>query len=133
VAFFDAIAPICAQGFHRHVAAWFQSRYDKMGPVAPAPIISLSPSPKSNTTFRRRADCREKTDFKEWETNTPYFDGCPAIEVLPSAAAKRCVTGDEPVGLTNPHDPTVKPTPSCSYARTTARHALQHGRLSRPS
>jgi len=22
----------------------------------------------------------EKTDFKEWENNTPYFDGCLPIE-----------------------------------------------------
>ena len=24
----------------------------------------------------------EKVDFKEWETNTPYFDGCLPIEVM---------------------------------------------------
>jgi folate-dependent tRNA-U54 methylase TrmFO/GidA len=24
----------------------------------------------------------EKTDFKEWESNTPYFDGCLPIEIM---------------------------------------------------
>ena len=24
----------------------------------------------------------EKVDFKDWETNTPYFDGCLPVEVM---------------------------------------------------
>jgi len=24
----------------------------------------------------------DKTDFKDWEANTPYFDGCLPIEVM---------------------------------------------------
>ena len=32
----------------------------------------------------------EKTSFHEWESNTPYFDGCLPVES--SAAARRCGT-----------------------------------------
>jgi methylenetetrahydrofolate--tRNA-(uracil-5-)-methyltransferase len=51
----------------------------------------------------------EKTDFKEWETNTPYFDGCLPIEVMAERGRETLRHGPmKPVGLTNPHDPTVK-------------------------
>jgi methylenetetrahydrofolate--tRNA-(uracil-5-)-methyltransferase len=51
----------------------------------------------------------EKTDFKEWETNTPYFDGCLPIEVMAERGHETLRHGPmKPVGLTNPHDPTVK-------------------------
>jgi len=52
----------------------------------------------------------EKTDFKEWETNTPYFDGCLPIEVMAERGRETLRHGPmKPVGLTNPHDPAVKP------------------------
>src|SRR5256886_13296351 len=52
----------------------------------------------------------EKTEFKEWETNTPYFDGCLPIEVMAERGRETLRHGPiKPVGLTNPHDPAVKP------------------------
>ena len=51
----------------------------------------------------------EKTDFKEWEANTPYFDGCLPIEVMAERGRETLRHGPmKPVGLTNPRDPTVK-------------------------
>ena len=52
----------------------------------------------------------EKVDFKDWETNTPYFDGCLPVEVMAERGRETLRFGPmKPVGLTNPHDPTVKP------------------------
>src|SRR6202008_3996922 len=52
----------------------------------------------------------EKTDFKEWETSTPYFDGCLPIEVMAERGHETLRHGPmKPVGLTNPNNPTVKP------------------------
>ena len=46
----------------------------------------------------------ETIDFKEWERNTPYFDGCPSIEVMAERGQKTLAYGPmKPVGLTNPH------------------------------
>ena len=51
----------------------------------------------------------EKVDFKEWETNTPYFDGCLPVEVMAERGRETLRHGPmKPVGLTNPHNPTVK-------------------------
>jgi methylenetetrahydrofolate--tRNA-(uracil-5-)-methyltransferase len=51
----------------------------------------------------------EKVDFKEWETNTPYFDGCLPIEIMAARGRETLRFGPmKPVGLTNPNDPTVK-------------------------
>ena len=73
----------------------------------------------------------EKTEFKEWETSTPYFDGCLPIEVMAERGRETLRHGPmKPVGLTNPHDPTTealchRPAPPGQQAR----HALQHGRF----
>ncbi len=46
----------------------------------------------------------EKTEFKEWEKNTPYFEGCLPIEIMASRGAETLRYGPlKPVGLTNPH------------------------------
>ncbi len=51
-----------------------------------------------------------KTEFREWETSTPYFDGCLPIEVMAERGPETLRWGPmKPVGLTNPHNPTVKP------------------------
>jgi methylenetetrahydrofolate--tRNA-(uracil-5-)-methyltransferase len=49
-------------------------------------------------------------EFKEWEKNTPYFEGCLPIEVMAERGRETLCFGPmKPVGLTNPHNPTVKP------------------------
>ena len=35
----------------------------------------------------------ETADFKEWETDTPYFNGCLPIEVMAARGAKPYATG----------------------------------------
>jgi methylenetetrahydrofolate--tRNA-(uracil-5-)-methyltransferase len=46
----------------------------------------------------------EKTIFKEWEANTPYFDGCMPIEVMAERGLDTLRFGPmKPVGLDNPH------------------------------
>ena len=46
----------------------------------------------------------DKTEFKEWEKNTPYFDGCLPIEVMAERGKDTLSFGPmKPVGLTNPH------------------------------
>ncbi len=46
----------------------------------------------------------EKTEFKEWETNTPYFEGCMPIEVMAARGVDTLRYGPmKPVGLDNPH------------------------------
>jgi methylenetetrahydrofolate--tRNA-(uracil-5-)-methyltransferase len=50
-----------------------------------------------------------KAEFKDWEKDTPYFDGCLPIEVMAERGAETLRFGPmKPVGLTNPHNPTVK-------------------------
>ena len=45
----------------------------------------------------------ETVDFKEWEKNTPYFEGCLPIEVMASRGPETLRYGPmKPVGLTNP-------------------------------
>jgi methylenetetrahydrofolate--tRNA-(uracil-5-)-methyltransferase len=51
----------------------------------------------------------DKTEFKEWEANTPYFDGCLPIEIMAARGRETLRYGPmKPVGLTNPNNPTVK-------------------------
>ena len=91
-------------------AAWFQSRYDKVGPGGTgADYINCPLNKEQYDAFVDALISGEKTDFKEWETNTPYFDGCLPIEVMAERGRETLRHGPmKPVGLTNPHDPTVK-------------------------
>src|SRR5690606_3421062 len=52
----------------------------------------------------------EKTDFREWEKDTPYFDGCLPVEVMAERGRETLRYGPmKPVGLTNPHKPDERP------------------------
>jgi methylenetetrahydrofolate--tRNA-(uracil-5-)-methyltransferase len=45
----------------------------------------------------------EKTEFREWEADTPYFDGCMPIEVMASRGPETLRHGPmKPMGLDNP-------------------------------
>jgi len=110
LAFFDAIAPIVHRDSIDMSVAWFQSRYDKIGPGGTgADYINCPMTREQYETFVDALIAGEKTDFKEWETNTPYFDGCLPIEVMAERGPETLRHGPmKPVGLTNPHDPAVK-------------------------
>jgi methylenetetrahydrofolate--tRNA-(uracil-5-)-methyltransferase len=111
LAFFDAIAPIVHKDSIDMSVAWFQSRYDKVGPGGTgADYINCPLTKEQYDAFVDALIAGEKTDFKEWETNTPYFDGCLPIEVMASRGRETLRHGPmKPVGLTNAHDPSTKP------------------------
>jgi methylenetetrahydrofolate--tRNA-(uracil-5-)-methyltransferase len=110
LAFFDAIAPIVHRDSIDMSVAWFQSRYDKVGPGGTgADYINCPMTSDQYETFVDALLAGEKTDFKEWETSTPYFDGCLPIEVMAERGRETLRHGPmKPVGLTNPRDPSVK-------------------------
>src|SRR6476660_1873626 len=110
LAFFDAIAPIVHKDSIDMSVAWFQSRYDKVGPGGTgADYINCPMTKEQYDGFVAALIAGEKTEFKEWETNTPYFDGCLPIEVMAERGPETLRHGPmKPVGLTNPHDPTTK-------------------------
>lgn len=113
LAFFDAIAPIIFKDSINFDVAWFQSRYDKVGPMGPmgGDGKDYINCPLSVDQYREFVDDLlngEKTEFKEWEKDTPYFDGCLPIEVMAERGLETLRFGPmKPVGLTNPHFPTV--------------------------
>ena len=79
LAFFDAIAPIVHRESIDFDIAWFQSRYDKEGPGGGvADYINLPLDEAQYKAFVAALLAGEKTDFKEWEKSTPYFEGLPA-------------------------------------------------------
>jgi methylenetetrahydrofolate--tRNA-(uracil-5-)-methyltransferase len=111
LAFFDAIAPIVHRDSIDSGVAWYQSRYDKAGPGGSgADYINCPMARAQYETFVAALLAGGKTEFREWETNTPYFDGCLPIEVMAERGPETLRYGPmKPVGLTNPRDPTVKP------------------------
>jgi methylenetetrahydrofolate--tRNA-(uracil-5-)-methyltransferase len=110
LAFFDAIAPIVHRDSINMDVAWFQSRYDKVGPGGTgADYINCPMTREQYDAFVDALITGDKTDFKEWEENTPYFDGCLPIEVMAARGRETLRHGPmKPVGLTNPRDPMVK-------------------------
>jgi methylenetetrahydrofolate--tRNA-(uracil-5-)-methyltransferase len=110
LAFFDAIAPIVHRETIDMDVAWFQSRYDKVGPGGTGKdYINCPMNREQYETFVRMLMEGEKTDFKEWEKSTPYFDGCLPIEVMAERGAETLRHGPmKPRGLTNAHKPEEK-------------------------
>lgn len=111
LAFFDAIAPIVYRDSIDMSVCWFQSRYDKVGPGGNGKdYINCPMTREQYEAFIRELIESEKGDFKEWEKNTPYFEGCLPIEVMAERGLETLRFGPmKPVGLTNEHDPQVKP------------------------
>jgi methylenetetrahydrofolate--tRNA-(uracil-5-)-methyltransferase len=91
--------------------AWFQSRYDKQGPGGTGKdYINCPMNREQYENFIRALIEGDKTDFKEWEKSTPYFDGCLPIEVMAERGSETLRHGPmKPRGLTNAHKPTEKP------------------------
>ncbi|MGI9477316.1 MAG: methylenetetrahydrofolate--tRNA-(uracil(54)-C(5))-methyltransferase (FADH(2)-oxidizing) TrmFO [Hyphomicrobiaceae bacterium] len=107
LAFFDAIAPIVHAESIDEGKAWRQSRYDKPGPGGTgADYLNCALDRDQYEAFIDALLAGDKTDFKEWEANTPYFDGCLPIEVMAERGRETLRHGPlKPVGLTNPHSP----------------------------
>jgi methylenetetrahydrofolate--tRNA-(uracil-5-)-methyltransferase len=106
LAFFDAIAPIVHRDSIDMGKAWFQSRYDK---GEGSDYINCPLNKEQYFAFIDALNTGEKTEFKEWEKKTPYFEGCLPIEVMAGRGVETLRYGPmKPVGLTNPHKPTEK-------------------------
>ena len=100
LAFFDALAPIA---YHESIdmdVAWMASRWDK-GDTKD--YINCPMDKAQYLAFIDAVLAGEKTEFKEWEANTPYFDGCMPIEVMAERGIDTLRYGPmKPVGLDNP-------------------------------
>ncbi|CAH0351077.1 MAG: methylenetetrahydrofolate--tRNA-(uracil(54)-C(5))-methyltransferase (FADH(2)-oxidizing) TrmFO [Pseudomonadota bacterium] len=88
LAFFDAIAPIVYRDSIDMDICWMASRWDK-GTVDPdnpewdgRDYINCPMDKDQYLTFVQGLIDAEKTDFKDWEKDTPYFEGCMPIEVM---------------------------------------------------
>jgi methylenetetrahydrofolate--tRNA-(uracil-5-)-methyltransferase len=100
LAFFDAIAPIVHRDSIDMDVAWFQSRYDK-GDTAD--YINCPLDRDLYDAFVAELLAGEKTVFRQWEQDTPYFEGCMPIEVMASRGTDTLRFGPmKPVGLTDP-------------------------------
>jgi methylenetetrahydrofolate--tRNA-(uracil-5-)-methyltransferase len=78
LAFFDAIAPIVHRDSIDMSVCWMAARWDKGG----KDYINCPMNREQYETFVQALRDGEKTEFKEWEKDTPYFEGCMPIEVM---------------------------------------------------
>jgi len=99
--FFDAIAPIIYKDSIDFNKAWYQSRYDKGDG---ADYINLPMSKDEYYTFIDDITVAERSDYKDWEQDIPFFEGCMPIEVMAERGPQTLSFGPmKPVGLDNPH------------------------------
>jgi methylenetetrahydrofolate--tRNA-(uracil-5-)-methyltransferase len=100
LSFFDAIAPIVHRESIDMDIGWMQSRYDKGDG---ADYVNC---PLDEAQYRAFIDALlagDKTEFKEWERSTPYFEGCLPIEVMAARGVDTLRFGPmKPVGLSDP-------------------------------
>ncbi len=110
LAFFDAIAPIVYRNSIDMSVAWFQSRYEKKGPGGTgADYVNCPLTREQYHTFVDALLAGDKIAFRDWEAQTPYFDGCLPIEVMAERGRETLRHGPmKPFGLTNPRAPDVK-------------------------
>ncbi len=100
LAFFDAIAPIIYKDSIDFEVAWFQSRYDKGDG---ADYINCPMDRDQYEAFVAALLEGEKSEFKDWEKDTPYFEGCLPIEVTAARGPETLRFGPmKPVGLRDP-------------------------------
>lgn len=105
--FFDAIAPIVYTETVDMDKAWYQSRYDKGDGTD---YLNCPMNKDEYYAFLDALLAGEKVAFKEWEKNTPYFEGCLPIEVMAERGRETLLFGPmKPVGLRNPHQDNRRP------------------------
>ena len=99
LAFFDAIAPIVHRDSVDMDICWMAARWDKGG----KDYINCPMDRPQYDAFIAALNAGEKTEFKEWERDTPYFEGCMPIEVMAERGPETLRHGPmKPVGLDNP-------------------------------
>ncbi len=100
LAFFDALAPIAYFDTIDMETAWKASRWDK---GEGADYINCPLDKEQYLAFHAALLAGDKTEFKEWEADTPYFEGCMPIEVMAARGVDTLRFGPmKPVGLDNP-------------------------------
>jgi methylenetetrahydrofolate--tRNA-(uracil-5-)-methyltransferase len=100
LAFFDAIAPIVHRDSVDFDVAWFQSRWDK---GEGKDYINCPMDRDQYAAFHQALIDGEKTEFRDWEKDTPYFEGCMPIEVMAERGFDTLRFGPmKPVGLDDP-------------------------------
>ena len=109
LAFFDAIAPIIHHDSIDLSKCWIQSRWNKTTAASNegGDYINCPMSQEQYLAFHRGLIEGEKSEFKQWEKDTPYFDGCMPIEVMAERGVETLRYGPmKGVGLDNPFDVT---------------------------
>jgi methylenetetrahydrofolate--tRNA-(uracil-5-)-methyltransferase len=100
LAFFDALAPIVHRDTIDMEICWFASRWDK-GDTKD--YINCPMTKDQYLAFHAGLIAGDKTEYKEWEKDTPYFDGCMPIEVMAERGVDTMRYGPmKPVGLDDP-------------------------------
>ena len=100
LAFFDAIAPIVHRDSIDMDICWMASRWDK---GETKDYINCPMTKEQYQAFVEGLLAGEKTSFREWEQNTPYFEGCMPVEVMAERGPETLRFGPmKPVGLDNP-------------------------------
>jgi methylenetetrahydrofolate--tRNA-(uracil-5-)-methyltransferase len=99
LAFFDAIAPIVHRDSIDMDICWMAARWDKGG----KDYINCPLDKDQYEAFVQALRDGEKTEFKDWEKDTPYFEGCMPIEVMAERGVDTLRYGPmKGVGLDNP-------------------------------
>ncbi len=109
LAFFDAIAPIIHRDSIDMSKCWVQSRWNKTTEASneDGDYINCPMTKEQYLAFHKGLIEGEKGEFKEWEKDTPYFDGCMPIEVMAERGVETLRYGPmKGVGLDNPYDTT---------------------------
>ena len=100
LAYFDAIAPIVHHDSIDLDIAWYQSRWNKGDG---RDYINCPMDRDQYLAFHQALMDGEKTEFREWEKDTPYFEGCMPIEVMAARGVETLRFGPmKPVGLDDP-------------------------------
>src|SRR3546814_14624549 len=104
--------------------AWFQSRWNKGDGKD---YINCPMTKDEYNAFIDALLAGDKTEFKQWEHDTPYFEGCMPVEVMASRGRETLRYGPmKPVG---PGDPRTGRWP---YAVVQLRQAHARGPLWNP-
>jgi methylenetetrahydrofolate--tRNA-(uracil-5-)-methyltransferase len=99
LAFFDAIAPIVHRDSIDMDICWMAARWDKGG----KDYINCPLDKDQYQAFVQALVEGEKMPFKDWEKDTPYFEGCMPIEVMAERGPETLRHGPmKPMGLDNP-------------------------------
>lgn len=104
--FYDAIAPVIYKESIDFDKAWYQSRYDKGDKFD---YINCPLNKEQYYAFVEELLKGQKVEFHDFE-KAAYFDGCLPVEVMAERGTDTLLFGPmKPVGLTNSHQPDIKP------------------------